>query len=1004
MAAGDSNPTLLVDVHQKPHDVFFMVKQRIEACRAKCQCKEVNQQYDTSPAYKQERPIRGRERTQQKRREIAAHSTQEDGYYIWFEDFMFNDGNGDWASTGSASDDKTIPPEGGRNNYGYLNTLYEAHKKGMTIRDISCGGWGAADGLGRFHESYGPNAGVSGWLGQLVGEDHSVTVQGETINNPASIGNWQTTACAPPRWRFDTQFNGECPATVPPYYYRTSAPYGVWTDDGSEKTGPNYLIWTNYCSFQDQASQQWANISVFNQESGELLHRIAKSGKPEDLLESMCGWNKDLLLEPKMPQMNSWRVDFDSIASDVWSGGYNDSTADPNDMNPGRFYCIHCGFGSDFFFSEGQRVCITAPFLCRPGLSGEEGTEDVGKIVGTVLGDLTLDVCKPSERNCAGFCPDSYNQGTITGMVEETYQYANAYGICNEDMPDWCPNRDSWQDHGPCPDNFTRLSDDGHIKYKFDIQTEWKSSGKPQPFRKDGDELNFDRWQADNMNLLPNSWKRRNDLKSSGWDCFSLVRYPTPYNVSCDPNYYKLLGSDPLSDKHQTYIVEYEWGGKLMGEVFGYYHTMSFAHQWRGSIIPLLKLSSPMGMLNAGEVYVSASSGDARGWCVKDTAGNRHPGIDSLGGLCDGSNGGKVQGQGFTPAGQLNFWGSSNPKTKVYEATGGRIYFKIYAIHSRRPTADVHYQSKEEFFEGSGPWNIEDWGTYETFGFSGQPEYGIVSYGPLRGRKEFANYSSSAPYLHVEDANQYPMVGTRCEPTPTSFRSRTYTSWAGEQTYDTHNPGPYLQFERPAHHGIAMGIHGYRSWRSTGNTRDDNCAAPELVHQAVYYEYDYINGQITNQTEMIQVDFQPDCDNLYDYSWSDLEAPHLPNWWPFKKAAIAGFHDRWQTNESNTVAYRCIGGSVGMDGKTFLNGPPKIYKWPVDPQLYQDEQWEAWIDACNPELLDGELPEGVEVIEVNNPTPAEDCPNPGWSEDARTPEPPKWSAYESRRFWGPPKN
>ena len=1024
--AGEGRPTLMVDVHQKPHDVFEMVRRRIEACRAKCECKKIaDQKYDAGPEYRLERPIRGRERYEYKRREIAASNFGEKGYYIWFEDYMFGGGAsaGNPLATGSASDAIYPPPTGMEQYKGYMNTLWEVHKKGLTMDTMGPCTWGGSPGVGRFHEGKGVGN-QSGeypgmdYVGQLLGFDMTGTIQGETVTNPGVSANWNTCRCAPPRWTFDTSFNGQCPDAVPPYHYRTTAAYGLWIDNGTDRTGGNKLVWCNYAEFNAQAAEQYTNLIVFDQKSGERLFRLAESGHPEDLLRCPSGWDKDCVIDNDMVQMGCRYLDFEMMATDVHSGG-------PLGQDPPRFYAIHCGYGDEWRLGPGDRVVVTAHNFCRPGNEGEEGTEWIGTVSARVAGDLHLDICTAGERNCHGYCGTSYVRNDVTGMKYETYKYSNAYGICADQGPDYCANKDSWYNHGPCPDNYTRLTDaevtyHSPTKTGHKLETDWvpnRNWGKFDGFRENS-RLEFDRWKYDQFGLLPYSFKRQDPIvASSGWECFGVLYYPSPYNVSCDPNVFSLKGNQDGSNSSgifQSYVIEYPAGSSKHTGSYGYGTNMSFAAQWDGAIImPITEGTSldARSLYDSGKCWASHSVGDARWWCIKDTEGNRHPSMNSaLGGLCDGSDGGNAEGTGYTPAGQINFWQTNNCQTAVYAATGGKVYFKQYMVHHRNRTWDTHYQYKPAFVEGSGPWNVEDWGLNDIFNMERDAQYGYISWGPICGRKNFQNYSETAPYTHIGDANCFPCVGTQNEETP-SERSRekgSTASWTGTENYDTCNLGPYLQMEM-LHWWGWTGSHGYRSWVDQGNDDLDKCGAAEAVHQAIYYEYDYTTGEMTNQSETIQCEYQGGCyeDGLDGdarfYDWNDIEAPHLPDWWPFKKAAMAGIHDRWQCNESNNYAYRTYGGTINYDHDGWWDGPPVIVKWPVDHELYKEEKWQEWVDACNPELEVGEYPEGATVIELGIESIEEDNLCTGWSEEKPAPVPTKWGEAFAYRVWGPPK-
>ena len=80
-----------------------------------------------------------------------------------------------------------------------------------------------------------------------------------------------------------------------------------------------------------------------------------------------------------------------------------------------------------------------------------------------------------------------------------------------------------------------------------------------------------------------------------------------------------------------------------------------------------------------------------------------------------------------------------------------------------------------------------------------------------------------------------------------------------------------------------------------------------------------------------------------------------------------------------------------------------IVKWPVDHELYKEEKWQEWVDACNPELEVGEYPEGATVIELGIESIEEDNLCTGWSEEKPAPVPTKWGEAFAYRVWGPPK-
>lgn len=395
-----STPTLLVDVHNKPDDLFQAVKQRIEACRAKCKCDKENNDPDATPYQKMERVgARGRELSAFERREIAAGSSEDFGYMFLYEDFWFgNDAYSPFpcGCENYAGDD--FPRDG---DYDFQTITYDGHNDcGAEWLDQITGYYFLSDdgmtGLEKFALSNQPSV-------QRNGKNSVHDWCGTVISNPGSgDGGYSISDSSGARAWVGVGANSEQPIK---YTMGTARTLGFYerTDSSSHRI-QDRLVWHNHVSRQYQQTKFYTTFG-----SRELTGKTIGN---EILVESPPTHDKDFVDTTYSHTLGSAVEYISRVVTNINSGG---------DTNPQYYVFTSGGVDRDGSYSTTQKRVFTIGDTVRlavdesiqPGPLGSEGQDWVGTIVALGYGTFNMDVC--ATTLCNGVCSEAYIRGDIPG-------------------------------------------------------------------------------------------------------------------------------------------------------------------------------------------------------------------------------------------------------------------------------------------------------------------------------------------------------------------------------------------------------------------------------------------------------------------------------------------------------------------------------------------------------------------------------------------------------------
>lgn len=463
------NPALLIEVQQKPEQLFNMLKRRIEANRAKCECKPPKHEYDATPAHRLERITR-REMPEHKRREIATASGEHYGYmfvgeeYLFGEDVFWSAGN---YCTGTGQEPTTSWDMGGddypmydgsdrngvntfemsgRNYYDQITFSHGEYEGTGSVwkTPVTCvqeeGEWlniGAHDG---FYSQNGTH--VSGQDGNTHLNLNGVSAQdlswcldnldypewghtnGEPLNNGAVSGfTWHKAQADSTRAKTDPQGymcenDGVQEGGKEPFCLYQDKMMNIKVADllQPHKVDKEWKVWVNYANFRDQASQSWGNCGSLDMRTGGINGRFAE--KDSDLLKGPEGWDKDrityvthAILKPVQEKVYWVNCDINS----------NKSGADYPPDHPDRAvrFFVHTSSYDYRVFRVGDKCCLTNDSIAQIGGWGEQSGDYIGEVVEIREGDQVFPICVSADKLCNGVCEVAYLRQDITGMPDK---------------------------------------------------------------------------------------------------------------------------------------------------------------------------------------------------------------------------------------------------------------------------------------------------------------------------------------------------------------------------------------------------------------------------------------------------------------------------------------------------------------------------------------------------------------------------------------------------------
>lgn len=1047
------NPTLLIEVNNKIPDLFATVKKRIEECRLKCKCEPDKREPDALPTHKLERFPR-RELAEFKWREIAAHGGDDDaGSYFFIENFRFQNFTTFGKLCGSFPDDYP-DTTGDGSGPEYLDKFFENSvlyaqnclEKEPNPKNITPCYYASLEGYGRYLDTAFPldGADLSDPVRVINGQEPlSVDFCGVSVGPQQDVSGViaKTAKCATSRAEHNLN-----DSVVYPYAMDQDGPKVIsfYTDIGTDQLAATeqHVVWHNFATFKDQADQSSTNVGSW----GLIERRVRRLANSRDeLLLCDKGRDANALTSANSVTMSPKSTPVELQLSDVSSYRVETPKA--------RFY-VSCfaptGAGSlngANLFNVGDKVRLGSHPFVRAG-QYRETSIPVGTIAEVKTGTQSYRVCRAEEELCNGVCPVAYIRGDITGQ-----QPYNPSGIFPEEVTEqpMCDNYNDYQ-AGEEPDcgetrgyegweerlkqfkENKRRDPEGNI-YRWTGIAEGKDQAEIDaaglfPMAQAAEEKPID-FERDRLNLRQSTrfygasdwtlkkrgaWSDRQlwkaaigenpyELRKGGSRNLRGVRnglpgfniFPRPWNSSCDPNIFTVYGER----EEITYAIDFEDGNpQQLGQKddpFKPSNGMSFAAQWDGDMFQvfeaaeegdntvdsvLLKFNG-CNFLNA---FTSEYNASLFGWVTKDTEGKSHPGVSEV----------------FE---DLTHWQTDENGTIFMGGVAGKAYFKQRIISYRRPTDDKHYRAYEPYISGY-------------YGNALDPDFKTTSGykdGVVPKNLDFNNTSSGKPYLHTTVNFHYPNLGTTSVSLPEGYGTATsdfddtywdygnnvdYGNGTGSQL-ESYNPGPFMEVETVFNGNNA-------AW--------DNCGAPEAVQTVRFFEWDCINGRISNETDWIEVEYTGDCSDSptdgpsdvkipgmqntvseRNYDWTLIEADSLPNWWPFKAARQAGFHETWMTNQTNSTAFRYVPGIKDPQDLTQWQSPPGAYAWRVNPALLKEEKWEEWFKAVNP----NQLPEDA-VLREFDMAPEVLQSDLDYSASNPMPLPEKWHEYERVRFWIPP--
>ena len=428
-----------------------------------------------------------------------------------------------------------------------------------------------------------------------------------------------------------------------------------------------------------------------------------------------------------------------------------------------------------------------------------------------------------------------------------------------------------------------------------------------------GEPPNCNKWAVD-------EWKRTGvwpDAKSTPDELLPPSEWPVidpnqnHPNTSCNPNVYTVTGF--------RYTIEYSnkipqrLGGGFVGEGTG---PLNFHSYPGGAMYHAFPASGNIESLPRHKTmwsYIGNSSLDQ--WIVRDGEGKEQPNCESFV---------EEPNDWQTDPGGMVYWGGH----------GGKAYFTLEA-EDFRYTTDANNRQTDQF-------------------------------------GGFANYSSRAPYWHIENLYSLPQVSSHTE----------FNGGEGSEAGRYHI-GPYVQVE---------------GRRNSYNWDRSRCGGPDLNWKCKFFEFDCASGKISRQTGIHEQSILCNCDMSYgQIPWMEYTGNAAPDWWPWKQAWMDGTEAIWQCNETNTKAYAIRYGEKDRNTGAWI--PGEVYSWPVDTQLLRDGKWEEFAEACS----FNNAPEGG-ITTTKIPTPEEAWPDQfDWNPERPWPKPSKWGYAYTDRHWVPPK-
>lgn len=386
---------LLVDVHNKPEDLFQTVKQRIEACRAKCKCEKERKDPDALPYQKLERMgARGRELPSYERREIAAGGSSEYGWQFCYEDFWFGDDTFGAFNCGCDKYPGNPPDRVNRGQYradgsNDCGAPWFDQLTGYTFLDV--------DGLTGDEKfvGYGEQA--------IMRNGYNFTHYhcSEAISNgSAGYGGPQTSASGPGR---DHGFGPGALHLQPSQYSKGSGcTIGYYSDERSRIT--DTMIWHNYIATRKQASA-WYSTFGSREMTGKYIGHKELEKSPASVDNGFVEWLGSYYLYSAEEYIGRTCRKVDSVM-----GG------------PVQYY-VFTGSGRDKdgrysptekrVFTIGDKVRLGIDSFMGPGPEGSLSEEWVGTITSLSYGTFNFDLC--IDKLCNGICGEAYLMDEVPG-------------------------------------------------------------------------------------------------------------------------------------------------------------------------------------------------------------------------------------------------------------------------------------------------------------------------------------------------------------------------------------------------------------------------------------------------------------------------------------------------------------------------------------------------------------------------------------------------------------
>ena len=389
----NSKPTLLVEVSNKPDDIFQMVKERIEACRAACCEKNAQNEADAMPYAKLERTARGRELDSYERREIAANDSGEYGWVFCWEDFWFGDDAFSAFPCGCQKYPGDVRPQKGADGQYVLN---DGHNDcGADWRDQITGcTFTNADGF----------TGSETFVGNAE--------QGASRNGRTTVHYWCSTPVATGGSGFggyesSKSSAGRQPGFGPGFFQRLPREYtrgnsntiGTYVNGTTKIT--DQMAWHNYVTTRSQGSKWWSTFGARECTGKYTGHKNLVESPPSqdagfiEYLGSYWLWSAEEYIGRIVTNVNSSN-EFYVFTS---SGKDRDGEYSPTRKR---------------VFTIGDTVRLAVEDICSPGPNTARGTDWVGTITDLAYGTFNMDVCE--EPLCNGICSAAYIRGDIPGL------------------------------------------------------------------------------------------------------------------------------------------------------------------------------------------------------------------------------------------------------------------------------------------------------------------------------------------------------------------------------------------------------------------------------------------------------------------------------------------------------------------------------------------------------------------------------------------------------------